>query len=157
MSSWYLTAARATPLRSRSAPRGDAAPSIKPKPDGHFNDPLDNPHRGYSTIFWPEFVEFERYVLRAGFSMEGLRGFEQQCGGDRRRIEAVMNHRHIADIQYHGCEDITRERVVYLGRVLSEIYRAKLAWQFPSKRFEVHFDDSPTEHLTDHELTFVQI
>ena len=112
---------------------------------------------GYSTLFWPQFVEFERYVLQEGFSVESLRGFELQCGGDRRRVEAVMNHLHIADIQHHGCEDLTRERVVYLGRVLSEIYRAKLAWQFPSKRFEVHFDDSPAEHLTDYELTFVQI
>jgi len=112
---------------------------------------------GYSTLFWPEFVEFERYVLRAGFSVESLRGFERQCGGDRRRIEAVMNHLHIADIHHQGCEDITRERVVYLGQVLSEIYRAKLAWQFPAKRFEVHFDDSPAEHITDYELTFVQI
>jgi hypothetical protein len=112
---------------------------------------------GYSSIFWPRFVEFERYVLREGFSVESLRGFERQCGGDRRQIEAVMNHLHIADIHHHGCEDITRERVVYLGRVLSEIYRAKLAWQFPSKRFEVHFDDSQAEHFTDYELTFVQI
>ena len=111
---------------------------------------------GYSTIFWPEFVEFERYVLRAGFSVDGLRGFERQCGGDRRRIETVMNHLHIADIHYQGCEDITRERLVYMGGVLSEIYRAKLAWQFPSKRFEVRFYDSPVEHLTDYELTFVQ-
>ena len=44
---------------------------------------------GYSAIFWPEFVEFEGYVLRAGFSLESLRGFERQCDGDRRRIEAV--------------------------------------------------------------------
>ncbi len=50
---------------------------------------------GYSTIFWPPFVEFERYVLRDGFSVESLRGFEHQCGGDRRQIEAVMNHLHI--------------------------------------------------------------
>src|SRR5215510_2151891 len=95
---------------------------------------------GYSTIFWPEFVEFESYVLRAGFSLESLRSFERQCTGDRRQIEAFMNHLHVADIQFHGCEDITHERVVYLGRFLSEIYRAKLAWRFPFKRFEVHFD-----------------
>ena len=30
---------------------------------------------GYSTIFWPEFVEIERYVLRAGFSLDSLRRF----------------------------------------------------------------------------------
>jgi hypothetical protein len=111
---------------------------------------------GYSAIFWPGFVEFEQYVLREGFSVEALRGFEEQCGGDRRRVEAVMNHLHIADIQSPGCEDINRERVVYLGRVLSEMYRAKLAWQFPSKRFEVLFDDSYAKSLTDYEITFVQ-
>lgn len=112
---------------------------------------------GYSTLFWPEFVEFERYVLRAGFSVESLRGFEGQCGGDRRQIEAVMNHLHIADIHNPGSDEIACERVIYLGRVLSEVYRAKLAWQFPSKRFEVLFDDSPMENILDYELTFVQI
>ena len=112
---------------------------------------------GYSTIFWPEFVEVEHYVFRAGFSIESLRGCERQCGGNRRGIEAVMNHLHIADIQYYGCEDITRERVVYLGRVLSEIYRLKLSWQFPSRRFEVQFDDSPVEDITDYQMTFTQM
>ena len=92
---------------------------------------------GYSTIFWPRFVEFEQYVLRDGFSVNSLRGFERQCEGDRKRIEGVMNHFHIADIHYHGCEDASRERVAYLGRILREIYQAKLAWQFPNKRFEV--------------------
>ena len=95
--------------------------------------------------------------MRNGFLVDSLRGFERQCEGDRKRIEAVMNHLHIADIHYQGCEDITRERVVYLGRVLSEIYRAKLAWQFPTKRFEVHFDDAPAKDITHYELTFFQI
>jgi hypothetical protein len=112
---------------------------------------------GYSAIFWPEFVEFERYILRKSFSLDSLRGFERQCNGDRRRIEAVMNHLHIADIHRYGCEDISPERVVYLGRVLKEIYQAKLACQFPPKHFEVHFDDAPSEQLTDYELTFMQV
>jgi hypothetical protein len=111
---------------------------------------------GYSAIFWPGFVEFEQYVLREGFSVEALRDFEKECGGDRRRVEAVMNHLHIADVHSHGCEDINRERVVYLGRVLSEMYLAKLAWQFPSKHFDVLFDESYAESLTDYEITFVQ-
>lgn len=110
---------------------------------------------GYSTIFWPEFVEFEGYVLRAGFSIESLRGFERSCNGDRRRVEGVMNHLHIADI-HCAPDSITKEQVIYIGRILREIYRAKLAWQFPSKRFEVHFDDSNSECLADYEITFSQ-
>ena len=110
---------------------------------------------GYSTIFWPEFIEFEGYVFRAGFSIESLRGFERSCNGDRRRVEGVMNHLHIADIHF-ASDSATKERIVYIGRVLGDIYRAKLAWQFPSKRFEVYFDDSDSECLTDYEITFVQ-
>ena len=112
---------------------------------------------GYSTVFWPQFVEFEHFVLWEGFSLKSLRGFEVQCNGDRQRVEGLMNHLHIADIQFQGCEDITPERVVHLGRVLRDIYRAKLAWQFPSKRFDVHFDELPAQRLTDYVLTFVQI
>src|SRR5271169_4406486 len=65
---------------------------------------------GYSTIFWPEFVEFEQYVLRSGFSVESLRGFERGRNGDRRSVEAVMNHLHIADI--HCGSPATRKQVV---------------------------------------------
>jgi hypothetical protein len=111
---------------------------------------------GYSTVFWPRLVEFEGYVLHEGFSVDSLRGFEQSCGSDRQQVEAVMNHRHIADIQYYGCEDITRERIVYLGRILREIYSAKLAWQFPERRFEVVFNEDGVEHLTNYEVTFFQ-
>lgn len=112
---------------------------------------------GYSTLFWPRFTEFEGFVLREGFSVESLRGFEQQCKGERRSIEAVMNHLHLDGIQYMGCEDISRERLIYLGRVLREAHQAKLAWQFPNKRFEVMFDGSFLENLVDYQITFYQV
>ena len=45
---------------------------------------------GYATIFWPEFVEFEGYILRQGFSERSLRGFNRdtvnttsRCEGER--------------------------------------------------------------------------
>jgi hypothetical protein len=112
---------------------------------------------GYSRIFWPQFVEFENYVLREGFSVNSLRDFERLHARNRRGVEAVFNHLHIADIQSHGCEDLTRERIVYLGRVLREVYQAKLAWQFPNRRFEVVFDDSFMENLLDYQITFYQV
>ena len=112
---------------------------------------------GYSTLFWPRFIEFEGFVLREGFCVESLRGFEQQHKGERRSIEAVMNHLHLDGIQYMGCGDISRERLIYLGRVLREIHQAKLVWQFPTKRFEVAFDDSFLENLVDYQITFYQV
>jgi hypothetical protein len=94
---------------------------------------------GYLTIFWPRFVEFDGYILREGFSLESLQGFESTCRGNRRAIEAVMNHLHVADIQYHGCEDLSHDKVVLLGEALRDIYEAKLRWQFPRKPCTVSF------------------
>jgi hypothetical protein len=111
---------------------------------------------GYSTVFWPRFVEFEGYVLREGFSIDSLRGFQQQCKGSRRSVEWVMNHRHIGALHYHDFRRFTAEHALYLGRVLREIYQVKLAWQFPSRRFEVIFDESEQPDLMAYEITFYQ-
>lgn len=67
---------------------------------------------GYAAIFWPQFVAFEGYILRADFSVDSLRGFEAQQKGDRASVEAVMNHLHIADIQQFGCPDISKDKVL---------------------------------------------
>ncbi len=111
---------------------------------------------GYSTLFWPSFVPFEAYVLREGFTIDGLRAWERQCGSDRKAIESVMNHIHIANTHSSACTDISKERVVFLGRVLRDVYVAKLAWQFPDRSFTVHFNDSEVDDLSDYHLTFFQ-
>ena len=111
---------------------------------------------GYSTLFWPAFVEFEDYVLREGFTVDALRAWERQCGADRQAIESVMNHLHIADTHFYGCPDLNRDRVVHLGRTLREIYIAKLAWQFPERSFSVSFDPSDCDNPIDCQLTFFQ-
>ena len=112
---------------------------------------------GYSTVFWPRFVLFEDYVLHEGFTPDSVRGFEQQHNTDKRAVEAVINHLHIADIQRHGCEDITEERLVFLGRTLREIHEAKLAWQFPDRPCEVSFyEPEDWTDLTAFQLTFWQ-
>lgn len=112
---------------------------------------------GYSTIFWPRFVEFEGYILRAGFSVDSLRRFEATCEADRRKIETVLNHLHIADIQYFGCEDLSADKALLLGNTLREIYEAKLLWQFPDRPCTVSFyvPDDPAE-LTAYEVSFWQ-
>lgn len=112
---------------------------------------------GYSTVFWPQFVLFEDYILREGFTAESVRKFEEQTKSDKRSVEAVFNHLHIADIQYHGCEDITEQRVIFLGRTLKEVYMAKLAWQFPDRPCEVSFlEPEDRTNLIGFQITFWQ-
>jgi hypothetical protein len=111
---------------------------------------------GYSTVFWPSFTLFERYILREGFSEASLRSFEQN-GRGRQSVEWLMNHLHIADIQYYGCSDASKDKLLLLGNVLKEIYEAKLLWQWPDHPCRVEFyipDDQ--DDLMKYQLSFWQ-
>lgn len=118
---------------------------------------------GYTTIFCPDFVEFEGYVLRDGFSLESLRGFEEQTGNDRKSVEWVMNHWHISSLHAFSKDDaqvpdeVFEARLRFLGRKLTEIHQAKLAWQFPEKKFRVEFNDEPGLDFIDYQMSFWQI
>ena len=112
---------------------------------------------GYLTVFWPEFVEYEGYILREGFSLDSLRGFEKSCSGDRKAVEVVMNHLHIFDIQHYGCKDLSKDKVILLGSKLKEIYEARLQLKFPEKPCVVSFyQPKNADELEEYELTFWQ-
>jgi len=112
---------------------------------------------GYSTIFWPRFVLYEDYILRDGFSVESVRGCEETRKSDKQSVEWVLNHLHIADIQYHGCEDLSEDKIVFLGRTLKEIWEAKLLWQFPDKPCVVDFyEPDDRKNLIEFQLSFWQ-
>ena len=109
---------------------------------------------GYASIFWPEFTLFEGYILPAGVTKDNLRGCE---GRSRKSVEWVMNHLHIADIQHVGCQDISKDKLLVLGKVLKEIYEAKLQWQFPDRPCMVEFfiPDDPDD-LMEYQVSFWQ-
>lgn len=112
---------------------------------------------GYASIFWPKFVVFENYILRDGFSVESLRGFESQQGSTPKTVEWVMNHLHIADIQHYSCPDISRDKLIVLGNIFKEIYEAKLKQDFPDKPCTVEFyqPDDPDD-LIEYQMSFWQ-
>jgi hypothetical protein len=111
---------------------------------------------GYGRLFWPDFVEHEGCVFFADFSPDSYRGFMEYCKGDRQRVEAVMNHRHVFDYFSHSGGSATEEQVVYLGRVLRDVWQTKLARDFPGRRFIVRFDEGPFDDLGAYEVTFWQ-
>lgn len=113
---------------------------------------------GYTSVFWPAFVEFEGFVLREGFSVDALRGFRQREGSDRASVESVMNHLHLDSIQYLGCPDASPDKLLHLGRVLEQIYTAKLRWQFPERPCRVSlYVPSEATSLSEYEITFWQV
>ena len=112
---------------------------------------------GYSTVFWPEFAEVEGCVVRAGVPAENVRRWLTQCDGNPSCAEATINHLHLDGLHYMGCEDISPERVAYLGRILKEIYECKLKRDFPDKTFVVAFDEpDDKEDVENYILTFYQ-
>lgn len=112
---------------------------------------------GYASIFWPEFVEFEGYLLRKGFSEKSLRGFESQQGCTRKGTEWLMNHLHIAGTHHYGCSDMTRDKIVLLGVVLKEIYEAKLQCVFPNRPCVVEFFvPADKDNLMEYQISFWQ-
>jgi hypothetical protein len=112
---------------------------------------------GYSEIFCPCFVAFEKYVLMEGFYVEGLRSFEGDPKATRQSVEWVMNHLHIADIQHAECPDIAVDKLIILGERLRENYTAKLALQFPDRSFVVEFvRPKDPDEFADYQLSFFQ-
>lgn len=113
---------------------------------------------GYLSLFWPGLVEFEGYVLREGFSVDSLRGFERAPGANRRGVEAVMNHLHLADLHGPDAEGFSVDKALVLGHAMKAIYEAKLAREFPHRRCAVEFViPESAEALDEYQLTFWQI
>lgn len=112
---------------------------------------------GYSTIFWPKFKLLSDYIVKEEVTEESLHSFEAQGKKDRKGIEAVLNHLHIADIQSAGCVETTVDRIKFLLPILKEIYEAKLAWQFPDRPCTVYtYEPEKASDLIGYQFTFWQ-
>ena len=62
---------------------------------------------------------------------------------------------HILDL-FAGSKP-SREQVLYFGRLLREVWAAKLAREFPDRRFVVSFPEEGCESLLDFEVSFYQM
>ena len=62
------------------------------------------------------------------------------------------------DIQHRGCEDISADKLLVLGKKLKDIYEAKLRWEFPDEpcRVELYVPDEPDD-LDEYQLSFWQV
>jgi len=117
---------------------------------------------GYTTLFNPQFVEFEDYIFRwdkvDDDFISHVRNWEGSEGNTSpKSIEWVINHLHICDTHHGGCEDINVDKILVIGKALKEIYEAKLSHLFPNKPCEVEFYiPEDKENLTDYQISFWQ-
>ncbi|MBT0670667.1 hypothetical protein HT136_20070 [Novosphingobium profundi] len=91
---------------------------------------------GLSSLFWPELVLFEGYVLRGPLDAARLRGWESQ-GHTCKQIETAMNAFLLEGIFPNDpTESQLREtQVDQLAKTMVAMLQAKLAFDFPERRF----------------------
>ena len=111
---------------------------------------------GYAIIFWPEFITHDGCIFRAdSFNTRNYQKFLIQTAFDKSKVEAVMNHLHILDL--FATENVTENQVIFLGQILRDMWKAKLAQDFPERVFNIIFSENGHVDLLDYELTFFQL
>lgn len=108
----------------------------------------------YGRMFWQDFVEHDDCVLFASFKESTYLGFMKQTAGNKEAVELVMNHRHISD--YFPNQKPTTDQLIYFGRLLKEIWEAKLRHDFPTRNVIVEFYEKECDSIEEYEITFFQ-
>ena len=115
---------------------------------------------GFSSIFWPDFLEHDGCVLLASrFSLKSFNDWTKaEYVMHYGQIESVFNHSHLVDFfSWENQKEINIDQIRYLGNMLKQMYQSKLKSDFPEKVFEVAFNgDEDYEDLYDYEITFYQ-
>jgi hypothetical protein len=104
---------------------------------------------GYGRMFWEEYVEYDDCILSANFDEDSYWGFLRQFDNNKEAVERVMNHVHVSDC--FPSQKRTTDQVIYFGRLLKEIWQAKLERDFPTRTVLVEFYEE-----VDYEITFFQ-
>ena len=101
---------------------------------------------GYGEIFWPDFIEYDDCILVAGATEGTYRSWLSHFGEDRAAVERMINH---IDLNYlfqsNPNLNPADDQLTYLGRLLQEMWHAKLTLQFPGRRVVVDFIDDPDQ------------
>jgi hypothetical protein len=108
------------------------------------------------AALWPSFVEHDDCVIVAARFMPG--NFEEWfegLKGDRRAVEAELNHLYILDL--FECRDNwpTRHEILWLAKLVKKLWLAKLTIEFPNRQFIVSFPVDAHDHFHSR-ITFHQ-
>lgn len=107
----------------------------------------------YSSLFWPDFVEFEGCLLWNDCPIEGFEEWMQSLKDDRTAVEKVLNHRHLTDFFLNSTTSPTPEQVEYFGHLLREMWLTKLHRDFPQLPVRVEFYWNDKEATDDAQIT----
>ena len=113
----------------------------------------------FTTLFWPEFTIYDDCVFLYPFTKQHLKNYKsfmKQTNGGKTSVGSVMNHQHILHLFPNVEKEPTREQVLFIGRILKEIWQNKLDRDFPERKIVVSFPEDYSDDLLDYEITFFQ-
>jgi hypothetical protein len=107
---------------------------------------------GFCSLFWPEFAQFNGYILRAPLDVERLRSWEG-AGHSRQQIETAMN---AFLFDYIFPQDDTEAalkgaQLKLLATLMSDMLVAKLKREFPEHSFSAFVLDGDDFGLSFHQ------
>jgi hypothetical protein len=111
----------------------------------------------YATLFWPRFTEIQGMVFREGVTESHVNSWMASAGNDTQAVEATINHLHVVDIQAGGsCEPASEPQVRFLGETVRAAWAAKLAIDYPDRKFVVELIEGSSTNLREYVLQFYQ-
>jgi hypothetical protein len=99
----------------------------------------------FASLFWPQFVEVDGFVLLAvHYSPESLGRWRERYPSDRRAIESAINEVYVYDLFRHrDRDDVPLAVHEFVGQVLRRTWACALDSTFPSRRFEFSYRSEP--------------
>ncbi|HEX3539878.1 MAG TPA: hypothetical protein VHT75_05480 [Acidimicrobiales bacterium] len=99
----------------------------------------------FAATFWPDLIEMHEGIFIAEQYNDGTyRRWFDAFDGDLTKVEAMLNHLHVADLFMNGPSDDDVPVEVYrrFADVLAGCWRAAAQEQFPRRRIQVYsWDD----------------
>ena len=111
---------------------------------------------GYATVFWPRFSTYDDCIFRHDIGAGLYQQWMDAMKGDKSAVEAAVNHQHIVDLFPNSAFSPSKDIVLYVGALLSDMWTCKLNREYPERRFEVRRPDGDAVELVDYKITFFQ-
>ena len=118
---------------------------------------------GLTALFWPRFGEYDGMIFACldGKALgeerkDEIKGWMRIRDGERWRVERIENWQEVWNLLEDAGYDCAREQLVFIGERLVEIWLAKLARDYPERRFASFVMDEGEGGQEDVQLSFWQ-
>ncbi len=112
---------------------------------------------GYLTVFWPSLYEHDGCIFVGGKpDEENYQSWLKSTEGNKKSVEAVLNHVHIIDLFQGNDTPPTEEQIIYIGNVLKDIWSYKAKVEFPERDISIEFYEGTKDDLVEYQVTLFQ-